>query len=221
MKVIVLISGKRKSGKNFFANNLARLLPKDSYALMAFADVAKLRVAQTYGLDYQRLLHDNDYKEEHRQTLIAYAEAKKTFHGEHVWAEEILTQINDSRATYMIVTDWRFNVELEYLKAHCEWPIITVRISVPLQKWMRRGAIYQQTVDEHPSETELDDFVFDLECSSDAGDALLLKKILDILKPVFERRQHARDLESCKSNGAASLERRQANHPTEPVNHTG
>jgi phosphomevalonate kinase len=217
MKVVVLISGKRKSGKNFFADNLARLLPKDSYEMMAFADVAKLRVAQTYGLDYQRLLHDNEYKEEHRTTLIAYAEAKKTFYGEHVWAEELLGQINDSRATYMLVTDWRFHVELEYLKKHCEWPIVTVRINVPLRQW---GAIFRPEVDSHPSETELDNDVFDLECSSDAGDALLLKKILDILKPVFERRYHARNLEPCKSDGAAPLERRQANDHAQPVDHS-
>ena len=72
--LILLLSGKRKSGKSFLAQKLIDYLTSESdrYNLnsIALADPLKEIFAAENGLDYVRLLDSSDYKEKYRVDMI-------------------------------------------------------------------------------------------------------------------------------------------------------
>jgi phosphomevalonate kinase len=211
-KIVVLISGRRGSGKDYFAEHLQKLLAPGCER-RAFADAVKVKAAEQLRLDYKRLMEDRDYKEAHRAQLIEFAESKKMWLGNDYWAQQLL--VAPIAADYLVVSDWRFEAEYEAIKNTAGVRVVTVRIEVPLKTWMARGFHYNAAVDEHPSETELDDFEVDVRCSSDAADALMLKKILAVLKSVTDR--YARNLEPIATQRGVALECGQALHHAEPV----
>jgi phosphomevalonate kinase len=211
-KIVVLISGRRGSGKDYFAEHLQRLLAPGCER-RAFADAVKVAAAKEFGWDYQQLMTDRDYKEKHRAQLIEFAETKKMWLGNGYWAQQLL--VAPIAADYLVVSDWRFEAEYEAMRSTPGVRVVTVRIEVGLKTWMARGFHYNAAVDEHPSETELDDFEVDVRCSSDAADALMLKKILTTLKSVIDR--NARNLEPIAAQRGVALECGQALHHAEPV----
>ena len=72
--LILLLSGKRKSGKSFLAQKLIDYLTSESdrynLNLIALADPLKEIFAAENGLDYVRLLDSSDYKEKYRVDMI-------------------------------------------------------------------------------------------------------------------------------------------------------
>ena len=73
---LVVLSGKRKSGKDFLADALCKAF-NDSSVLLRLSAPLKKQYAIEYGLDFDRLLDSSTYKEEHRKKMIAWGEAKR------------------------------------------------------------------------------------------------------------------------------------------------
>jgi phosphomevalonate kinase len=71
---IIIISGKRKSGKDYISNKLSEMLRKKfekiNIGFITLAAVLKETFAIENNLDYKRLLDSSDYKEKHRKELI-------------------------------------------------------------------------------------------------------------------------------------------------------
>ena len=73
-KILILISGKRCSGKDYFTNKFLSKIKSDGHEGMrvAFADGCKEGYALASGADAQRLMQDRDYKELHRDEMTKW-----------------------------------------------------------------------------------------------------------------------------------------------------
>ena len=79
-------SGKTTAKKYITTTSNKLLLP------MAFADEVKREVAETYDLDFYRLMEDYEYKALHRDALIEYGEARRK-NDQFYWVNKIAQKI--------------------------------------------------------------------------------------------------------------------------------
>lgn len=153
--IIYLISGKRYSGKDYIAKKIESEFK--NVFVTSFAKALKKEVSLKYGLDFERLMHDRKYKEQSRLLLINHATFMKETYGQEYWVRLLLRDINYG-INDIIITDWRFKAEYEYLNK--TYPIVTIRINSTNEQRKNRGWLENPT-DEGVSETELDEFPFD------------------------------------------------------------
>ncbi|VDP11971.1 unnamed protein product [Soboliphyme baturini] len=77
LRVIVLVSGKRKCGKDFLSQTLKTLLEQRalSVCIVHLSAPLKRQYAELHGLDFDQLLTASDYKEVHRPNMVKWSEA--------------------------------------------------------------------------------------------------------------------------------------------------
>jgi phosphomevalonate kinase len=72
--LIIMISGKRKSGKDYISNKLSEMLKvkfeKVTISYITLAAILKETFAIENNLDYEKLLDSSEYKEKYRKDLI-------------------------------------------------------------------------------------------------------------------------------------------------------
>ncbi len=163
---VILITGKKRSGKDYIACKLAK--EWEDVEILHFADALKSIVATTLGISKERLeLGKNIDKNSSvvittedgskitrsfRQMLQIFGtEAMKPIFGDNIWAKIVKHKIYNTKAKIVIIPDWRF-VE-EYKEIVQNFPTTTIVVL--------GGGIED---DLHSSETALDwfktDFVF-------------------------------------------------------------
>ncbi|XP_068934121.1 phosphomevalonate kinase isoform X3 [Petaurus breviceps papuanus] len=76
-RLVLLFSGKRKSGKDFVTDELRNRLGTHVCAVLRLSGPLKEQYAQEHGLDFQRLLDASSYKETFRQDMIRWGEEKR------------------------------------------------------------------------------------------------------------------------------------------------
>jgi len=69
IKKIVLLSGKRKSGKDYIGEILADKLQA---VLLHLSEPLKLEYARLYQINGEQLLNSSSYKENYRKDMIKY-----------------------------------------------------------------------------------------------------------------------------------------------------
>jgi len=162
---IILVNGKKRSGKDYFASILKDELEKvgKTAEIMSFADPIKDILAttlnisleeldeyknQTYPIGVQVATYDDydcQYLTNFRAILQNFGtEAMKKYFGENVWSELLLERASQRGTDFVIVPDFRFLSECV--------SDITVRI--------RNDEIDNNCTDNHRSENELNDFEF-------------------------------------------------------------
>ncbi|XP_023657176.1 phosphomevalonate kinase isoform X2 [Paramormyrops kingsleyae] len=76
-KLILLFSGKRKSGKDYVTHLIQKRLGPDACCILRLSAPLKLQYAQENGLDYKQLLGSGQYKERYRADMIAWGELRR------------------------------------------------------------------------------------------------------------------------------------------------
>ncbi|KAJ6656917.1 hypothetical protein lerEdw1_002918 [Lerista edwardsae] len=76
-KLILLFSGKRKSGKDFVAEEIQSRLGPDICTILRLSGPLKKQYAKEHGLDFQRLLDSSAYKEMYREDMIRWGEERR------------------------------------------------------------------------------------------------------------------------------------------------
>ena len=170
MTKIILINGKKRSGKDFSAELIKKRLEKKGYSaeIIRFADPMKFIVSKTMGISEEDLeLYKNEYSEYGVETIvypdnqpqgtITYTnyreilqrfgtEAMKPVFGDDIWAKLLYKKVKKLDVDFVLVPDFRFLVE--YKKK-----ATTLKI--------RHDVLEAECTDTHASETELNDFEFD------------------------------------------------------------
>ena len=164
MKTVVLISGYKRSGKDFSAEYLRE---QHGAVVSSFADPLKGVIENTFGIcredleqyknDAEPLYMDNGGRYEEisdmRTILQRFGtEGMKPFFGESVWADLMSEKILKENADLFVIPDFRFGIEYETL-SHLSFKgyrIITLRID-------DNNIV---STDLHASETEITDFPF-------------------------------------------------------------
>ena len=190
---IVLISGKRGAGKDYFASLLQHLTDgQQTVHVVPTAHFAKCEFADRSHYSLDRLLHDRAYKEEHRSALIAWAEYQKATVRPTYWIERAAVEYRrlanqHAKPCVIAVPDFRFQCEYEYLIEHLvpEFHVVTVRLDAPVEVRASRGVAPNPSADAHVSECELDAFTLWDHCvcndGTTQGDEALLRCANNVL----------------------------------------
>jgi len=164
---LILINGKKRSGKDYFAGELKKQLELQDYSveIMSFAEPIKSIIAITLGIStgelelyknnpeqYEIDTFDNEiliHKTNYREVLQQFStEAMKPFFGKDVWVKMLLARAQDKQVDYILVPDFRFLVENI---GDC-----TVRVN----------NFDLISTDLHESEIQLDKFKFDYQINN-------------------------------------------------------
>ena len=177
---VILISGLKRSGKDFVAEKLQEKMY--SSKVFALAEPLKDIIATTMGISVYEL---EDYKNDGRMLSLdpvggCYnyegvtdfrsilqrfgTEAMKKHFGDDVWVNLLIDNIYNLSLTTVIVSDWRFMSEYNALAD--VYDVWTVRVHDD-----------NLTPDDHVSETELMDFNFDLVVDNTAKDDSILAEV--------------------------------------------
>ena len=165
MNKIVLINGKKRSGKDFTANLIKEEIERRGYTceIMSFASPMKFIVSKLFGITEDELdLYKNDkypiytqdsygdldYITDFREVLQRFGtEAMKPIFGDNVWASILYDKAHKSQSDVVLVPDFRFLIE--HINSQS---VLTLKIV--------HKDIEEACKDPHPSETELNDFLF-------------------------------------------------------------
>ena len=193
-KTIMLIAGKKTSGKNYTAEMLQSMLLKKNISCetFSFAEPLKDIVAKTFLIThseleeyknnpnrYKIMLRDNDgdtSKEltDFRQVLNDLGTPiMKSYFGENVWVNLIENKIKKSQSNVILIPDFRFPIEKLQMK---DIKVSTIRVN-------KEGIAHSDLV----SENSLNDFVFDYEIDNNVeGYSKLIIQLEGIIENILE-----------------------------------
>jgi len=182
-KNIFIISGKRKSGKDFISDLLLKRLGTDLCSVLRLSGPLKRQYAQENGLDYQRLLDASDYKEKYREDMIRWGEEKRN--KDTGFFCNLITKEEGSDKKVWIISDARRHSDIDFFKKKYEKETITIRIHSDLNVRVDRGFIFKKGIDDAESECGLDQGVeWDFYIKNNGDDQLLQDDISKIINAI-------------------------------------
>uniref|UniRef100_A0A8D0G5E1 Phosphomevalonate kinase n=1 Tax=Sphenodon punctatus TaxID=8508 RepID=A0A8D0G5E1_SPHPU len=173
--LVLLLSGKRKSGKDFVAEEIQSRLGHDVCTILRLSAPLKEQYAKEHGLEFQRLLDASDYKESYRQDMIRWGEEKR------LTDPGFFCRIVVAGATQpvWVVSDTRRLSDVEWFQDVYGDAVQTARVVATEQTRRRRDWVFVAGVDDADSECGLDQGVaFDWVITNN-GDPLTLEAQLE------------------------------------------
>ena len=166
-KLIIVISGKRKSGKDFITEKIIAKLGNGNCFVMRVAGPIKKHFCELYAMDYQKMLTSTNYKETIREEMIIWGEEQRK-NNAYVFCEIVKQEALESNKPVWILSDARRQTDVEYFLNFAKEQSIgfySVRVEADNETRKQRGWIYTKGVDDVTSECGLDhyknwDFVF-------------------------------------------------------------
>lgn len=160
-RLIYLLSGKRKCGKDYVAALLQKRLGDVCVTIRLSAPI-KLAFAEQHGLDYHQLLSDSDYKERYRQEMIVWGEQRRREDPGCFCRLAVQMALRSSVAGSQdqfdawIVSDVRRRSDIRWFRDNFGDRVRTVKITASDQSRAQRGFIFTKGVDDAESECDLD-----------------------------------------------------------------
>ncbi|XP_075979675.1 phosphomevalonate kinase [Anticarsia gemmatalis] len=182
-RVIALISGKRKSGKDYVSNTLQAYTSGKSEVVKISRPI-KTHWAKEKNLDLDELLSDSGYKEQYRLEMIK-------------WSEEIRakdygyfcrTACESAKDNVIwIVSDVRRKTDIQWFKETYGSKVRTIRINADEEIRKNRGYVFTPGVDDAPSECDLDDYTeWDLVLNNNNENLERVQQFVNRLVPSLE-----------------------------------
>jgi energy-coupling factor transporter ATP-binding protein EcfA2 len=144
--MIILVAGKKGSGKDTLANLLKDLINDDKHVQrLSFAEPIKEVSNLLFGWDYAKFDQDDketvdknngvsprDFWQWFGTEVMQYAFPRRFKHvynkmGRNIWVKILADKANKPGTTY-IVSDWRFPHELDYLLKNTHQDVVAIRI---------------------------------------------------------------------------------------------
>ncbi|XP_055295621.1 phosphomevalonate kinase [Sitodiplosis mosellana] len=178
-EAILLISGKRKCGKDYLSARILSRIGEEKAEIIRISEPIKLHWAKEKRLDLTELLSDGPYKEKYRKEMI-------------VWSDSVRQRdpgffckasIEKSSKSIVIVSDIRRKTDIEFFRSH-GYNIKTVRINASEDVRRNRGWVFESGVDDVQSECDLDDVTqWDLAIENDGTHDVdvVVEKILALI----------------------------------------
>ncbi|KAK9891078.1 hypothetical protein WA026_013401 [Henosepilachna vigintioctopunctata] len=177
-KKILLLSGKRKSGKDFLAEKLKSILGEDC-TVLRISEPIKKHYAEKCGVNFKELLGDGPFKEKYRKEMIVW--------GEQIRAEDPgyfcrLVCKNAQKTAFWIISDIRRKSDIHFFEQNYGNKMKSVRINTSKEIRESRGWVYTIGVDDVQSECDLDDYAdWDVIVSNDGHYENDIDRILKLL----------------------------------------
>ncbi|KAJ1446901.1 Phosphomevalonate kinase-domain-containing protein [Pelagophyceae sp. CCMP2097] len=151
VQVVIVFSGKRKSGKDYLAEQLLESLPRGAAEIGRLSGPLKEAFAAERGLDYARLLSASAYKEEYRAEMILWGEVRRVSDAGY-FARRVLAA---AQTPILVVSDARRLGDVAFFAGE---RVRVVRVRVEADDAVRRGRgwTFVAGVDDVSSECGLD-----------------------------------------------------------------
>jgi len=163
-RLIVLISGKRKCGKDYLASQLCAHLnttTRHTAAIVHLSAPIKYAYASEHHLDYEQLMSDGEYKELHRAAMVDWSERMRANDADYFCrlAAPPLPPSDQPTPTVLIIADCRRPTDLAYFARHFSTShIFRLRIHATDVVRRARGFVYTVGIDDCATECALDDY---------------------------------------------------------------
>ncbi|KAK5979302.1 Phosphomevalonate kinase [Trichostrongylus colubriformis] len=164
VRMVVLFSGKRKSGKDYCSEKLKEALSPIPVSIYGVSHILKALYAEDHGLNYSELVSDGPYKEIHRSNMIRWGEGVRSEQPDFFCRATIPTDCTDD---VVIISDCRRPSDIEYFQNNYE--TLKVRITASDEERKRRGFEFVDGIDDMPSECALDDYPHDFVIINDSS----------------------------------------------------
>ncbi|XP_076625058.1 phosphomevalonate kinase [Colletes latitarsis] len=181
-QVILLFSGKRKSGKDFITNALHEKIGSASSVIIRLSGPIKSHWAKSLDLDIDQLLGDGKYKESYRLEMVKWGESmRKEDNG--YFCRAALDMYNAYSKPLWIVSDIRRKTDIQWFKQNFEGICKTIRIVSDNLIREKRGWAFIPGIDDSETECDLDDIKsWDLEVTNnDDNIKYILQQILRLI----------------------------------------
>jgi len=152
-KIVICLSGKRKSGKDYVAERLLEDLRAEdvSAEIRRLSEPLKREYARLHHLDADELLTASSYKELHRAQMVDWSERVRLNDSDYFCR----LAMNQCSATVCIVSDCRRPTDLLFFARN--YPhVLTVRVECPTPVRRSRGFVFAVGVDDADTECALD-----------------------------------------------------------------
>lgn len=148
---VILLSGKRASGKDFVADKICKLLEKNHWKVHRTSlEIFKKNYCEKYNLNVNQLENDCHFKEKHHSKMNEL---------DPEWAvKSILENAINEKSDILIVSDIRRFKELEWFQKHSPSVPILLRIDGDNEANLKRGWDSNPEKDQQPTEIELDNY---------------------------------------------------------------
>ncbi|XP_037018370.2 phosphomevalonate kinase isoform X1 [Artibeus jamaicensis] len=183
-RLVLLFSGKRKSGKDFVTEALQSRLGADVCAVLRLSSPLKEQYAQEHGLDFQRLLDASTYKEAYRRDMILWGEEKRQA-DPGFFCRKVVQGVSQP---VWLVSDTRRASDIQWFRESYGAVTRTVRVVALEQSRRQRGWVFTPGVDDGESECGLDNFGdFDWVIENHGDEQRLEKQLEDLVEFVRTR----------------------------------
>ena len=177
-QVVYLVSGKRKSGKDYVAEKLSETFGKELCAIIRLSSPLKYQYARLHELRFDRLLDSSSYKEHYRADMIRWGEAKRKLDPTYFCrlaielpcegqANNLSNCSHPKMKQVWIISDARRKTDLKFFEER--FKVISVRVEASEKTRTERGWNFTQGVDDSESECGLDDVAFDVVLRNDGN----------------------------------------------------
>ncbi|XP_048736448.2 phosphomevalonate kinase-like [Ostrea edulis] len=185
-RAVVVISGKRKSGKDFVANLLQERFSSELCTFLRLSGPLKSQYAKENGLDIERLLDSSQYKETYREDMIRWGEEKRKENSEYFC--HLATSGADKEI--WVISDARRTTDIEYFLKYHPQKTLTVRIQATMAVRKERGFIFKKGVDDADSECGLDTYTAWDHVINNSGDSVtLMQELQSLINDVIKLQQ--------------------------------
>lgn len=191
LKLVIILSGKRKSGKDHISTLITNYVGYHRMmhlAILRIAGPIKKEFARNNKLDFGRLLDSSDYKENFRIGMVEWSERYREKEGWNCFLKQAIKEQKAKDKAIWILNDARRPCDLDYFEndpAFAETTIIKLRIEASEEARMSRGWKFVQGIDDRDTECGLDyydDWTHVIE--NDYNDQKQV--LMDALQPIFE-----------------------------------
>ncbi|XP_008046776.1 phosphomevalonate kinase [Carlito syrichta] len=183
-RLLLLFSGKRKSGKDFVTEALQSRLRVDVCAVLRLSSPLKKQYAQEHGLDFQRLLDASAYKEAYRKDMIRWGEERRQA-DPGCFCRSIVKGVSQP---VWLVSDTRRVSDIQWFRETYGATVYTVRVVASEQSRQQRGWVFTPGVDDVESECDLDNFgVFDWVIENHGDEQHLEEQLENLIEFIHSR----------------------------------
>ncbi|XP_076181492.1 phosphomevalonate kinase isoform X1 [Ptiloglossa arizonensis] len=159
-QIILLFSGKRKSGKDFITNVLQERVGFEDSVIIKLSGPIKSYWAKSSNLDINQLLGDGKYKETYRLQMVQWGEnMRKEDYG--YFCRAAIDMYNAYSKSVWIVSDVRRKTDIQWFVENFEGICKTIHIVSDNLIREKRGWIftpaYYVGIDDSETECDLDD----------------------------------------------------------------
>jgi len=183
-KILLLVSGKRKCGKDHISQLIQRRLGDDLGVVLHISAPLKREYAEMANLDYHKLLDSSAYKEVHRANMVKWGEQVRRKDASYFCQKTVETAERSGRPIW-IVADIRRKTDIEYFN---QFEMLTLRLQSSNQVRSNRGWVFTEGIDDSETEVDLDDYLdWDFIISNNDNNEALDRDITEICSHLRQR----------------------------------